>query len=151
MKHITDISALISDRQRKLDTDFEAHQQKQAALTAQAALEAAALQPAADAVANLRTQLNGLTSRRDALLEEIAIGSRQIDQQKQIVAQLDRTVAAIFGKQSNNVNDFKNQVAVNPTLPFAEMLVEKFSAMLAQKQDELAEVEAEIVELARTK
>jgi hypothetical protein len=145
MKPIHDINHLISERERKLNAEFDAHKKRQAEIAA----EAAKLQPAADQVANLRNQLNGLTNRRDNLLEEIRIGANQLAQQRGLCAMTDHIVGLIFGKPNGNLNDFANQVAVNRTLPFAPMLVEKFTALLESKNADLQVVEEEITELAR--
>lgn len=150
MKEIQNINVLISERERKMNAEFEAHQKRQAKIVEAAQAEAEKLKPDADAIVNLRTQLNGLTLRRDNLLEEIRIGRIQITQQQEIVAHRDRTVEQIFGKPNGNPNDFKNLVAVHGMMPFAEMLVEKFTVFLSSKQDELETVEAEIVALDRT-
>jgi DNA repair exonuclease SbcCD ATPase subunit len=148
-KNITDINYLISERERKLNAEYDAHKKRQTGIAAEAAVEAAKLQPAADQIANLRNQLNSLTARRENLLDEISIGAVQLNQQKELCARTDYIVGLIFGKPNGNMNDYTNQVEVNRNLPFAPMLVEKFTTLLESKNADLQAVEEEIIELAK--
>jgi hypothetical protein len=152
MKHITDINNLISERERKLNAEYDAHKKRQAEIAAAAAAEAAKLQPAADQVANLRNKLNELTSQRDTISEEIRIGRHQLTQQQVFADEFQLLVVGNFGNHhvERDPGTFRQILAQRPHCILALTIIPMLKAWLTEKQEALDETENQIAELAQS-
>jgi hypothetical protein len=150
MKHITDINNLISERERKLNAEYDEHKKRQAEIAAAAAAEAAKLQPAADQIASLRNQLNALTLKRDELSEQLRIGQHQLTSQQGIAAEFQGLAVRNFGHEhaEKNPGVFLQLLETRPHGLLALLIIPWLEKWLVEKQEALEETEAQITALA---
>ena len=119
-------------------------------LEAAQASEAAKLEPVAQAAAALADRLTELTSKREALTEELRIGRGQLSHQQTLVEEAERVIAAQFGTEhaSRNPAAFLEALRNRPTALLALTVLPRLEQWLVEKQEALEETENQLAELA---
>ena len=154
MKHIEDINRLISQRERQLNAKYESAAKIQAQIAAEAAEDAARLQPEKDAIAAERRALGGLITQRDNLTEQIRIAKIQLAQQDAFLLELDALSKRIVGHSHDGRPDaleFQNNFRNHPHLPVAPLLVQKIKSILIDLESELEAVDGSLLDFTKSR
>ena len=120
------------------------------ALAADQAAAQAALEPVAQAAADLTNRLGELTSRRDTLLEEIRIGTSQLAQQKSQADEFTFLVTGNFGHPHalGNPGIFRQLMENRLHCLLAVTIAPMLQAWLTEKGEALEETESQLAVLA---
>ena len=149
---IEKVSRIIA-AQESLLTDADAKSAAERdALAARQAADAAKLAPFVESTKGLKNTLNSLLEKRDTLVEQLRIGRHQLTQQKPLVDDYERLVTANFGHfhAEKNPGVFLELLTNRPANLLALQIVPRLETWITAKENELAEVEAEIAALAET-
>ncbi len=149
---IEKVSRVIAEQESILtEADKKSAAERDALATRQAA-DAANLAPVAEAAASLKNTLNALLEKRDTLAEQLRIGRHQLTQQTPLAAEFERLVTANFGHQyaEKNPGVFRELLVNRPTHILSLHIIPRLEAWITEKENEIAEVEAEITALAET-
>jgi len=121
-------------------------------LTATQAADKAALEPVAQAAADLANKLTELTSKRVELLEELRIGRHQLTCQQGIADEFKGLAVRNFGHQYAETNPgiFLQLLESRPHGILALLVIPWLETWLAEKQEALEETENQIAELAQS-
>jgi hypothetical protein len=137
--------AILADAEAKAAAERDA-------LAATQAADKAALEPVAQAAADLANKLTELTSKRVELLEELRIGRRQLTGQQGIAGEFKELAFRNFGHPyaEGNPGVFLQLLQNRPHGLLALLVVPWLETWLTEKQEALEATENQIAELAQS-
>ena len=152
--HAEQVRTVIERHEHFLQGEAAKAAQAQAAIEAAAAREAEKLQPVRDSLDALNARFGALVKRHDDLTETVRIGEIRLAQQRQFASEFNDLAEKVFASPDHGrapvAHDVIHHVELNPSLAPAAQIVPHYERHLAEAQEQLADVEADLLALSQT-
>ena len=145
--HLSNIAATVAAGRKQLQS---AAAERKADLEAAALAAAEKTNPLAEAIRKVELKLGELTHTQSRLVHWLNCAKAELAQAEKFSAQLEKAFDAGL-KNKAFIETLVWQLKDNPAPLFGELIIKRLKTFIAEKETELAAVENEIADLAKTK